>query len=373
LPPIFPALAAATAEGSLSARHAAAIVEAIDELPADVQAARGAQIEAFLVGEAVRFAPVELRKITRRLVDTYSQDGRLASDEDRARRRFLDAHQHADGSVSGRFHLDPIAGEAMLSVLDATARPVPGPNGERDPRTPGQRRHDGLKDALLMVLRSDELPQTGGVTTTILVTITLEQYQQVACRVEPRGDGDAVRDRGSPRRPRAPGAAADGLVRTGHGALLSLTEVERLLGDAQVQAVVHGDESKRVTDRVNARATAVLDRVIGSVRRVLAYGSTHRFFTHGQRLALIARDQGCSFPGCTVPALWCEAHHVTDWNDSGPTTIDNGTLLCGFHHAHFDRLGYRCVMIDGVPHWIAPQWMDRSQTPIRNTANHIGN
>ena len=30
-------------------------------------------------------------------------------------------------------------------------------------------------------------------------------------------------------------------------------------------------------------------------------------------MALIARDGGCSFPGCTHPPSWCDRHHILDW------------------------------------------------------------
>jgi hypothetical protein len=81
---------------------------------------------------------------------------------------------------------------------------------------------------------------------------------------------------------------------------------------------------------------------------------------------MIARDRGCSFPGCTVPPLWTQAHHVTDYSHTGRTSIDDGALLCGHHHREFQRLGYRCTMPDGIPHWTAPPWIDPDQTPRRN-------
>jgi hypothetical protein len=70
-----------------------------------------------------------------------------------------------------------------------------------------------------------------------------------------------------------------------------------------------------------------------------------------------------------VPAAWCEAHHVVGFVLGGPTSVENGTLLCGHHHRMFERLGYHCVMIDGIPHWIPPRWIDREGTPRRNTAH----
>jgi len=344
LEPVFPATAAACAEGVISPAHAAIIVGAVDELPADVAVSQDREVEATLLEHAQQFCPADLRKITRRLRDTYDQDGVLASEQDRARRRRLDVHQHADGSVSGSFVLDPVAGEALLSVLDPLAKPAPAADGLADPRTPTQRRHDALRDALLLVLRSGKLPDAGGVATTIVLTMTTEQYTAMTTPTV-AADQDAAGARGHP--PRAPG---DHLVRTGHGALLHTDTARLLLGDAQIQPVV-----------------------LDSVKRIHAYGSTHRLFTAAQRLAMAARDGGCSLPGCTVTPAWCQAHHIREYTrQHGPTNTDNGTLLCGYHHRHFERLGYTCTVIDGVPHWTLPTWLDRTQTPTRNSAHTVG-
>ena len=73
---------------------------------------------------------------------------------------------------------------------------------------------------------------------------------------------------------------------------------------------------------------------------------------------MIARDLGCSFPGCTAPPAWCQAHHITDFSLTHRTSVDDGTLLCGFHHREHPRLGWTCRMIDGNPHWTPPHWLD---------------
>ena len=142
LGPIFPAVAAALESGSISSVHARIVTETVEALPADVQAERGGQIEGSLVGEAQKFVPRDLRLIARRLRDTYDQDGRCASDEDRARRRFLDLREHADGTVSGSFHTDAVTGQALLAAVGAGSKPQPAADGTPDPRTAGQRRHD---------------------------------------------------------------------------------------------------------------------------------------------------------------------------------------------------------------------------------------
>jgi hypothetical protein len=52
----------------------------------------------------------------------------------------------------------------------------------------------------------------------------------------------------------------------------------------------------------------IMPVVLTKTREITAYGDTHRIFTEAQRLAMIARDQGCSFPGCSVGPAWCQAH-----------------------------------------------------------------
>ena len=100
------------------------------------------------------------------------------------------------------------------------------------------------------------------------------------------------------------------------------------------------------------------------------YSTGTRLFTETQRLALTARDQGCSFPGCTTPPALCQAHHIQDFAKDGATAVDNGTLLCGFHHREFGALGWSCVVRDGIPHWVAPAWLDPDQVPQRNHAHN---
>jgi hypothetical protein len=45
----------------------------------------------------------------------------------------------------------------------------------------------------------------------------------------------------------------------------------------------------------------------------LALGRTQRLASRGQTIALIARDGGCSFPGCAHSPGYCDRHHIVDW------------------------------------------------------------
>jgi len=63
---------------------------------------------------------------------------------------------------------------------------------------------------------------------------------------------------------------------------------------------------------------------------VLDVGRKTRTIPPSIRRALLVRDQGCRFPGCT--GRHCDAHHIEHWLDGGPTSLDNLLLLCRRHH-----------------------------------------
>ena len=110
---------------------------------------------------------------------------------------------------------------------------------------------------------------------------------------------------------------------------------------------------------------AVLDEAGG----ILAYGLARRLASTGMRKVLFARDRGCSFPGCTRTAAQSEIHHATDWALGGPTNLDNLAIACGYHNTEAPKMGWRTIMIQGVPHWQPPPWHP-TQQPQRNYLHH---
>ena len=83
---------------------------------------------------------------------------------------------------------------------------------------------------------------------------------------------------------------------------------------------------------------------------------------------MIARDRGCSFPGCSHPPEWCERHHIIEWIQGGLTSLENLTLLCRYHHHNYLSRGWTCeIGSDGLPWWRPPKWLDQEQRPILST------
>lgn len=87
----------------------------------------------------------------------------------------------------------------------------------------------------------------------------------------------------------------------------------------------------------------------------LEAGRDHRHPTPAQRRALAARDGGCTFPGCTTPPTWCDAHHLVHWRHGGRTDLDNLILVCRHHHRVAHRSGWTVTLSDDQwTDWTAP-------------------
>ena len=110
----------------------------------------------------------------------------------------------------------------------------------------------------------------------------------------------------------------------------------------------------------------IIPVLLGSQGRILDIGRTSRIFPPHIRKAITARDQGCAFPGCTIPAPWCEAHHINYWSRGGTTSTDNGTLLCSHHHHLTHKEQWTIQIRAGIPWFIPPPHLDPRQRPRRN-------
>src|SRR3954466_8232844 len=80
-------------------------------------------------------------------------------------------------------------------------------------------------------------------------------------------------------------------------------------------------------------------------------GRTQRTATAAIRRAVELRDGHCVFAGCTAPAAWCDVHHVVHWAYGGPTSCENGALLCERHHTAVHEGRFSVARDSGTAVW----------------------
>ncbi len=107
----------------------------------------------------------------------------------------------------------------------------------------------------------------------------------------------------------------------------------------------------------------IVPMVLGTRSEPLDVGRLSYTVPEGMRRALVLRDQGCAFSGCTRQAGRCHAHHVHHWADGGETCLANLCLLCPFHHHLVHHGQWQVRMIDGRPWFVPPAWLDPERQP----------
>ncbi|MHA7181396.1 HNH endonuclease signature motif containing protein [Arthrobacter sp. MDB2-24] len=160
----------------------------------------------------------------------------------------------------------------------------------------------------------------------------------------------------------------------GHRPQVMVTiDYQDLLGHAQHpgQGIFAGQATARTIRRIACDAD-IIPIILGGAGQVLDLGRAQRLFPPHLRRALVARDKGCAFPDCSIPAPWCEAHHIDPWSRGGTTGLTNGVLLCSRHHHLIHQGHWKVQPRDGVPWFHAPGHPGRAGTPRTNTYWNTG-
>jgi hypothetical protein len=89
-------------------------------------------------------------------------------------------------------------------------------------------------------------------------------------------------------------------------------------------------------------------------------------------LNILAKDRGCTRPGCDVPGYWSEVHHIEKWANTHCTDINTLTLACGSDHPLAEQGWTIRKRTDGITEWIPPPHLDHGQ-PRTNSYHHPEN
>jgi hypothetical protein len=243
---------------------------------------------------AAEHGPAQVRRLREEILATYGANGEFEDHTDRCAR--LIELSPVRQTSAGLWEYDLTVDAEGRAVLEAAIGPLSAPRpdpgtGARDVRPVGRRRGQALIEALRRsVTAAGQVP-----TSPKAVLMITMNYQDLAAGI---GAGTVL------------GSRAGGTV-------ISPATVRRLACDADL-----------------------IPTILGSQGEVLDQGRAVRLYTTTQIRALWLRDRRCTFPGCDVPAAWCDAHHLVHWIDGGPTNLANAALLCPRHHtiAHRDHL-----------------------------------
>jgi hypothetical protein len=77
---------------------------------------------------------------------------------------------------------------------------------------------------------------------------------------------------------------------------------------------------------------ADIERAVFGPGRRVEVGATTRLFTGATRRAIEVRDRQCTHPYCEGSTSDLQVDHIVPFAVGGPTTQENGRILCGFHN-----------------------------------------
>ncbi|BBY27386.1 hypothetical protein MSEDJ_14820 [Mycolicibacterium sediminis] len=331
LAPLLPAVAAAQAVGAITAEHVKILRDAMSRMPAWVDTPTRDQIEVDLVRIAVTVGPKDLKDAAEMRLFLLDQDGPEPDDTEPQQSRGVEiGPQGPDGTrtMSGQLSpeaaavLEPLMAKYAAPGMCNPADPDPCTSGtpsqaqiDGDHRTRAQRQHDALIVIGRIALMSGDLGRLNGLPVSVIIRTTLQDLESSA-----------------------------GVGVTGGGTTVPIKDVVRMGAHAH-------------------HYLAVFDKASGSALELFR---ARRVASPAQRIMLIARDGGCTKPGCPVGAYGCQVHHaVTDWAQGGNTNVDEMALACGADNRLVGEGGWTTTITDrGDVEWQPPPDLDNGHTPI---------
>lgn len=302
-----PATEEALADGQIGAAQADVIAGAIGELPDDTTPEQRQACEDTLVGDAHRYNLKDLKSRSKRIADQFKsapEVDRLENDtlEDQEKKAWQASEfwmrANGNGTTTGGFTLPDAQADMLLAAIKAVSAP----------RRDHLRDHPGAKNQA-----ADAGAGSSFYDRELDLRTRLGMGFAEVCS-------------------RLPGHLLPG--RSGLGAtLLVRLDLDTLVNGVKAATLSSGTRISASQARLMACSLGLIPQVFGGKSVPLDHGHEQRLFTKAQKQALVARDGGCTAPGCDRPPEECEGHHWRKpWAHGATTTLDDGLLICPFHH-----------------------------------------
>ena len=340
----LPAVADAVGAGVMPVGHvdvvARVVAEASPEVKALLTSERG---QADLVGMACEQDQPTFSRTLARWVAAQDPAGHEADHQAQRRERFLHLSDQVDGThIRGR--LDRMTGHVLRLALEAVGE-APGPD-----RSPEQARADALGTLAEKALA---FPETGsGAAVRPHVSLLMSEETWVGLRALRDPVGGIARDGGFPEAFEADGSRGGAVHPASAAPPATAPRAPEVRMPPVVPPVTLEDGTPvPVSEALRILCDCELTRiVVDADSQPVDLGRTARLYTGVQRRAVIARDRHCVWPGCSAAARWCEIHHIRWWErDGGTTSLENGALLCVFHHHEVHALDLTIERRPGAP------------------------
>lgn len=352
-------LGKAISEGAVSGRAATVVCDAVHRVHTVATSSQLTSMEEHLTRQAMESDEDILRILARRWESVLDQDGQEPTEKILKARQGVFLRGRRNGLHFMEIGATDEQYEHLVTVMNTAANPrtqsgvdqqtnnvtcsvapceapcdAPSDASNPDRPTRAQNLLDGLVSACRIALSTDALPATGGHRPQVIVTIN---YRDLLGNIESRQGGQSGQ---------AGQAGHSVFAQAGHSVFaqqMSAQNIRKLACDADI-----------------------LPLVLGGKGQILDIGRAQRLFPPHMRRALVARDKGCAFPDCSMPATWCEAHHIIPWATGGTTNVSDGVLLCARHHHLIHEGNWSIKSIHGIPWFKPPKYRDPQQELRRN-------
>ncbi len=337
------------------AERLVSIAARVDEMPSLLAAARGGQVSMGVLAFAARVVTADnearvldvvractprqaqrvlaayrsLRPTTNDSANDGGGDGSVADDLelDHWWRNWIDDH--------GRYRIDGALDKLTGELLEQARRAVIAEMERTTARSHADKPADTAEAA-------DVGEAAVGVGVSSRGVSAVESIAAMASMVLEHASGAGVGDRGGERfavqvvcdiaaLAEALGIDIDANVAVGLGSRAYLPRTGAHLSNAELSRVL---------------CEGTLQMLIDHDGQPLWLGTEKRLFNRHQRRALRHRAGGvsaCEFPGCPT-TRFVETHHIAGVaEDGGLTDLDNGVLLCSFHHHELHRKRWQII------------------------------
>lgn len=285
----YPILAAAFEQGRVSKEH----VRAIRARENPRTRPHMAEAQDYLVEAAWSCQWAEFMAVLRYWELAADPDGDEPNDQIEA--RSLNYDKRGDGTVTGRFTLDPLAGHGVLTAIESQVQRLFRQDAESGSlRSAAQRRADAFVDLIMGPGPSEPLIHV--VVSEAVVADHFDRLADPAKRLEP----------------------------------LPVDYDDEIDGRCEL---IDG-EPIHPSHAVAAMATAAFRRLVFDPdSEITDLGREARCFPPVLKQALLVKARGRSqHPGCDAPVSWMQADHLMPWSRDGPTSLGNGQILCDPHN-----------------------------------------